>query len=206
MTATTCCVRFLVTLPLLLVSLVLHELAHGWVAWKLGDPTAKRARPPDAQPAQAPRPVGHGHAGRDVPRFGRELLLRLGQAGAGRPAALQGRAARHDAGRRGRAGDELRRWPPVAAGLVWRTYTWSLFAAQALVLALRAQRDPRDPQPAARSRLSTARGARRPPAARALPALGRRSTATATTSSSSCSCVMLGFPQVFDATIGAVLD
>ena len=27
--------------PLLLISLVLHELAHGWVAWRLGDPTAK---------------------------------------------------------------------------------------------------------------------------------------------------------------------
>ena len=32
---------FLLISPLLLVSLVLHELAHGWVAWKLGDPTAK---------------------------------------------------------------------------------------------------------------------------------------------------------------------
>jgi len=34
-------VQFLIVSPLLLVSLVLHELAHGWVAWKLGDPTAK---------------------------------------------------------------------------------------------------------------------------------------------------------------------
>jgi len=34
-------VQFLIISPLLLVSLVLHELAHGWVAWKLGDPTAK---------------------------------------------------------------------------------------------------------------------------------------------------------------------
>jgi Zn-dependent protease len=33
--------EFLITLPLLLASLVLHELGHGWVAWKLGDPTAK---------------------------------------------------------------------------------------------------------------------------------------------------------------------
>jgi Zn-dependent protease len=32
---------FLLISPLLLISLVLHELAHGWVAWKLGDPTAK---------------------------------------------------------------------------------------------------------------------------------------------------------------------
>jgi Zn-dependent protease len=34
-------VQFLIVSPLLLVSLVLHELAHGWVAWKLGDPTAR---------------------------------------------------------------------------------------------------------------------------------------------------------------------
>lgn len=33
--------QFLYTLPFLLLSLVAHELAHGWVAWKLGDPTAK---------------------------------------------------------------------------------------------------------------------------------------------------------------------
>jgi Zn-dependent protease len=34
-------VQFLLISPLLLVSLVLHELAHGWVAHRLGDPTAK---------------------------------------------------------------------------------------------------------------------------------------------------------------------
>ena len=33
--------QFLVVSPLLIVSLVLHELAHGWVAYRLGDPTAK---------------------------------------------------------------------------------------------------------------------------------------------------------------------
>jgi Zn-dependent protease len=32
----------LLLLPIVLVSLTLHELAHAWVAWKLGDPTAKR--------------------------------------------------------------------------------------------------------------------------------------------------------------------
>ena len=32
---------FLLTLPVLLVAMVLHELAHGAVAWRLGDPTAK---------------------------------------------------------------------------------------------------------------------------------------------------------------------
>jgi Zn-dependent protease len=30
-----------VVLPIVLASLTLHELAHAWVAWKLGDPTAK---------------------------------------------------------------------------------------------------------------------------------------------------------------------
>jgi Zn-dependent protease len=33
---------FLVLLPIVLVSLTLHELGHAYVAWKLGDPTAKK--------------------------------------------------------------------------------------------------------------------------------------------------------------------
>lgn len=32
---------FIVVAPIVLASLTLHELAHAWVAWKLGDPTAK---------------------------------------------------------------------------------------------------------------------------------------------------------------------
>jgi Zn-dependent protease len=32
---------FLVLLPIVLVSLTLHELGHAYVAWELGDPTAK---------------------------------------------------------------------------------------------------------------------------------------------------------------------
>jgi Zn-dependent protease len=35
--------RVLVFLPVLLISVVLHEVAHGWVALKQGDETAKRA-------------------------------------------------------------------------------------------------------------------------------------------------------------------
>jgi Zn-dependent protease len=30
----------LIAVPLL-YSVILHELAHGWVAWRMGDPTAK---------------------------------------------------------------------------------------------------------------------------------------------------------------------
>lgn len=36
-------IRFGTVLPVLLISLVLHELAHGWVADRLGDPTARQA-------------------------------------------------------------------------------------------------------------------------------------------------------------------
>lgn len=32
---------FVLLLPVLLVSMVLHELAHAWTAWRLGDPTAR---------------------------------------------------------------------------------------------------------------------------------------------------------------------
>jgi Zn-dependent protease len=32
---------FLLLLPIVLASLTLHELAHAWTAWRLGDPTAR---------------------------------------------------------------------------------------------------------------------------------------------------------------------
>ena len=32
----------LYTLPCILLALTVHEVAHGWMAMKLGDPTAKR--------------------------------------------------------------------------------------------------------------------------------------------------------------------
>lgn len=36
-------IQFFITLPALLVSLVFHELAHGYVSWRLGDPTARKS-------------------------------------------------------------------------------------------------------------------------------------------------------------------
>ncbi len=33
--------RLLLLIPPILLAVTMHELAHGWVAWKLGDPTAK---------------------------------------------------------------------------------------------------------------------------------------------------------------------
>jgi Zn-dependent protease len=44
--------------PVLLVSLMLHELAHGFVAYKLGDPTAKRMGRLSLNPIKHLDPVG----------------------------------------------------------------------------------------------------------------------------------------------------
>ena len=35
--------KFLLMTPILFIALPVHELAHGWVAYKLGDQTAKEA-------------------------------------------------------------------------------------------------------------------------------------------------------------------
>ncbi|MCX6372138.1 MAG: site-2 protease family protein [Actinobacteria bacterium] len=126
--------RFLVTLPLLLVSLVIHELAHGWEAWKLGDPTAKIHGRLTLNPlkhldvwgtvALIVTFVGSGGSfffgwAKPVPVDPRHFkdpqrgMMLVGAAG---PAANFALAL-------------------IAAGLVWLTYTWSLFAAQALALA-----------------------------------------------------------------------
>ncbi|NLO99193.1 MAG: site-2 protease family protein [Clostridiaceae bacterium] len=35
--------KFILMTPILFIALPVHELAHGWVAYKLGDPTAKEA-------------------------------------------------------------------------------------------------------------------------------------------------------------------
>jgi Zn-dependent protease len=126
--------RFLITLPLLLVSLVIHELAHGWVAWKLGDPTAKLHGRLTLNPlkhldvwgtvALVVTFVGSGGSfffgwAKPVPvdpRYFKDPQRGMMLVGAAGPAANFVLAL-------------------VAAGLVWLTYTWSLFAAQALALA-----------------------------------------------------------------------
>jgi len=48
---------FLVAIPLL-YSIIFHELAHGWVAWKLGDPTAKNAGRLTLNPLSHLDPIG----------------------------------------------------------------------------------------------------------------------------------------------------
>lgn len=48
---------FLVAIPLL-YSIIFHELAHGWVAYKLGDPTAKNAGRLTLNPLSHLDPIG----------------------------------------------------------------------------------------------------------------------------------------------------
>lgn len=126
--------RFLVTLPLLLVSLVIHELAHGWVAWKLGDPTAK------LHGRLTLNPLKH----LDVWGTVALVVTFVGSAGSfffgwAKPVPISpGRFKDPQRGMMlvGAAGPAANfTLALVAAGLVWLTYTWSLFAAQALALA-----------------------------------------------------------------------
>jgi Zn-dependent protease len=134
MTGNDLLLRFLVTLPLLLVSLVMHELAHGWAAWRLGDPTAKLHGRLTLNPikhldvwgtvALVVTFVGSGGTfffgwAKPVPvdpRYFKDPQRGMMLVGAAGPAANFALAL-------------------MAAGLVWLTYTWSLFVAQALALA-----------------------------------------------------------------------
>lgn len=47
----------LIAIPLL-YSIIFHELAHGWVAWKMGDPTAKQMGRLSLNPLKHLDPVG----------------------------------------------------------------------------------------------------------------------------------------------------
>ncbi|NQT75748.1 MAG: site-2 protease family protein [Candidatus Omnitrophica bacterium] len=50
--------KFLITLALFFMAVVIHEYAHGWVAWKLGDSTAKRAGRLTLNPMAHIDPIG----------------------------------------------------------------------------------------------------------------------------------------------------
>lgn len=50
--------KFLFSLPIFLIAVVIHEYAHGWVAYKLGDPTAKDAGRLTLNPIAHIDPVG----------------------------------------------------------------------------------------------------------------------------------------------------
>ncbi len=118
--------QFLMISPLLLVSLVVHELSHGWVASKLGDPTAKLLG------RLTLNPVKH----LDV--WGSVMLVVtfLGSGGSfffgwAKPVPVDPRYFKD--GQRGMAwvgaAGPLTNYAlaVIAAGLIWLTYTWSVF-------------------------------------------------------------------------------
>ena len=49
---------FIITLSIFFLAVIIHEYAHGWVAWKLGDPTAKAAGRLTLNPLAHIDPVG----------------------------------------------------------------------------------------------------------------------------------------------------
>lgn len=51
-------VGLLTLIPILLISMAAHELAHGWVAYKMGDPTPKRAGRLSFNPIKHMDPLG----------------------------------------------------------------------------------------------------------------------------------------------------
>ena len=126
-------VQFLIISPLLLVSLVLHELAHGWVAWKLGDPTAK------AHGRLTLNPLKH------LDTWG-TVMLAVSFLGSGgrfffgwaKPVPVDPRHFKD--GQRGMmlvgAAGPITNYlmALVAAGLIWVTYTWSMWLAQTLYI------------------------------------------------------------------------
>ena len=126
-------VQFLIVSPLLLVSLVLHELAHGWVAWKLGDPTAK------THGRLTLNPIAHldlwGTAMLAITFLGSGGRFFFGYA---KPVPVDPRYFKD--GQRGMmwvglAGPATNfAVALVAAGLIWLTYTWSIWLAQALYM------------------------------------------------------------------------
>ena len=131
MTDNSLVVQFLIISPLLLLSLVLHELAHGWVAWKLGDPTAK------AHGRLTLNPIKH------LDRWGTVMLAVtfLGSGGRfffgwAKPVPVDPRYFQDPqrgmmlVGAAGPITNYL--LALVAAGLIWLTYTWSPWLAQAL--------------------------------------------------------------------------
>ena len=122
-------VQFLIISPLLIISLVLHELAHGWVAYLLGDPTAK------AHGRLTLNPIAH------LDLWG-TLFLAITFLGSGgtfffgyaKPVPVDPRNFKD--GQRGMAwvgaAGPITNFAValVAVGLIWVTYTRSMYVAQ----------------------------------------------------------------------------
>jgi Zn-dependent protease len=121
-------VQFLIISPLLIISLVLHELAHGWVAYLLGDPTAK------AHGRLTLNPIKH------LDTWGTVMLAATYLFSGGRflfgyakPVPVDPRFFKD--GQRGMAwvgaAGPLTNFAVAlfAIAMIWLTYTWSLYVA-----------------------------------------------------------------------------
>lgn len=128
-------IQFLIVSPLLLVSLVLHELSHGWVAYRLGDPTAK------AHGRLTLNPIRH----LDAWGTGMLVVTFLGSGGSfffgwAKPVPVDPRFFRD--GQRGMAwvgaAGPLTNFALalVSIGMIWATYRASFFVAQLFSMLL----------------------------------------------------------------------
>ncbi|MEZ5125808.1 MAG: site-2 protease family protein [Thermoleophilia bacterium] len=126
--------RFLVMLPLLIVSLAAHELAHGYIADRLGDST------PRDEGRLTLNPIAH------MDLWGTIVLVVtfLGSGGSfffgwAKPIPVVSQHFRSPqrgmmlVGAAGPAANIC--LALMCAGLVWLTFSWSVFIAQALALA-----------------------------------------------------------------------
>jgi Zn-dependent protease len=122
-------VQFLIISPLLIVSLVLHELAHGWVAYLLGDPTAK------AHGRLTLNPIAHLDLWGTI-MLAVTFLFSGGQFlfGYAKPVPVDPRFFKD--GQRGMAwvgaAGPLANFAVALAamGMIWLTYSWNLYIAQ----------------------------------------------------------------------------
>ena len=74
--------------PVLLASVVVHEVAHAWQALREGRHHRTRPGPDHAEPDSSPRSGGIHPCARGPPSASGELPLRVGQTGPGEPAQL----------------------------------------------------------------------------------------------------------------------
>jgi len=122
-------VQFLIISPLLIVSLVLHELAHGWAAYLLGDPTAK------AHGRLTLNPIAHLDLWGTI-MLAVTFLFSGGQFlfGYAKPVPVDPRFFKD--GQRGMAwvgaAGPLTNFAVALAamGMIWLTYSWNLYIAQ----------------------------------------------------------------------------
>ena len=129
MTESSLLVQFLIISPLLIVSLVLHELAHGWAAYLLGDPTAK------AHGRLTLNPIAHLDLWGTI-MLAVTFLFSGGQFlfGYAKPVPVDPRFFKD--GQRGMAwvgaAGPLTNFAVALAamGMIWLTYSWSLYIAQ----------------------------------------------------------------------------